>query len=59
MRTITDETDETKTYRINSSLSKETPDILIIIEALKIRGDIHIRTDRTETMKDIKLNIKR
>ena len=59
MRTITDETDETKTYHINSSLSKETTDILVIIEALKIRGDIYIETNRTETMKDIKLNIKR
>jgi len=40
-------------------LSKETVDILVIIEALKIRGDIHIKTDRIKTMKDIKLNIKR
>jgi len=59
MRTITDETDETKTYHINSSLLKETADILVIIEVLKIRGDIHIRTNRIETIKDIKLNIKR
>jgi len=59
IRTTIDETDETKTYRINSNLSKETADILIVIEALKIKGDIHIKTNRIETMKDIKLNIKR
>jgi len=59
IRTITDETDETKTYCISLNSSKETADILVIIEALKIRGDIHIKTDRIKTMKDIKLNIKR
>jgi len=51
--------DETKTYRISSNLPKETADILVIIKALKIKGNIHIRINRLETMKDIKLNIKR
>jgi len=59
IRTITDKTDETKTYCISLNSSKETADILVIIEALKIRGDIHIKIDRIETMTDIKLNIKR
>ena len=59
IRTITDETDETKTYCISLDSPKETADILVIIKALKIKGDIHIRTDRIETMNDIKLNIKR
>jgi len=59
IRIITDKTDETKTYCINLNSPKETADILIIIEALKLRGDIHIKTDRIETMTDIKLNIKR
>ena len=40
-------------------MPKETADILVIIEVLKIKGNIHIRTNRLETMKDIKLNIKR
>jgi len=59
IRTITDETDKTKTYCISLNLLKETADILVIIEALKIKEDIHIKTDRIETMNDIKLNIKR
>ena len=56
---ITDESDEIKTYCINPNSPRETADILMIIEALKLRGDVHIKTDRTETMTDIKLNIKR
>ena len=59
IRTITDKTDKTKTYCISPNSPKETANILVIIEALKIRGDIHIKTDRIETMNDIKLNIKR
>ena len=59
IRTITDETDETKIYCISPNSSKETADILVIIKALKIRGDIHIKTNRIKTIKDIKLNIKR
>jgi len=58
-RTIIDETDKTKTYCISPNSPKETADILVIIEALKIKGDIHIKMDRIETMNDIKLNIKR
>lgn len=59
IRIITDETNKTKTYYINPNLPKETTDILVIIEALKLRGDIHIKTNRIETITDIKLNIKR
>jgi len=44
---------------MNPNLLKEIVDILVIIEALKLKGDIHIKTDRIETMTDIKLNIKR
>jgi len=59
IRTITDKTDKTKTYCINSNLPKETADILVIIEVLKLRGNVHIKTDRIETITDIKLNIKK
>jgi len=59
IRTISNEIDETKTYRISLNLPEETADILVIIEALKIKENIHIRIDRIETMNNIKLNIKR
>jgi len=44
---------------MNPNLLKEIVDILVIIEALKLKEDIYIKTDRIETMTDIKLNIKR
>jgi len=51
--------DETKTYCISPNSPKETADILVIIEALKIKGNIYIRTNIIETINNIKLNIKR
>jgi len=56
---ITNKSDEIKTYCINPNSPRETADVLMIIEALKLRRDVHIKTERTETMTDIKLNIKR
>lgn len=40
-------------------MPKETANLLIMIEVLKIRGNVVIRTDRTETITKLKLNIKK
>lgn len=57
IRVITVDNDEMKTYRIDLRYPRETTDLLIIIEALKLKRDISIKTDRTDIVTDIKQNI--
>jgi len=57
IRVITVDNDEMKTYRIDLRHPRKTTDLLIIIEALKLKRDISIKTDRTDTVTDIKQNI--
>jgi len=56
---MTDEIDETKTYCISPNSLSKTADLLIMIEVLRLKGDMTIKTDRIETTTEIKLNSKR
>jgi len=59
MRIITTNTVETKTYRIDLKRPRESANLLLIIEALKLKGNIRIKTDRTDSITNIKQNIKK
>jgi len=54
MKIITKETVKTKTYCISPNLPGKTADLLIIIEALKLKGDVRIKTNRIEVMTEVK-----
>jgi len=59
MRIITVDIDEMKTYKINLKCPRESADLLTVIEALKLKRDISIKTNRTDSITDIKQNIKK
>jgi len=59
MRIMTEEKDEIRTYHISPNSTKETVDLLIMIEALEKNRDVNIRTDRKEITENMKWNTKK
>ena len=54
MKIITKETVKTKTYCISPNSPSKTADLLIIIEALKLKEDVRIKTNRIKVMTKVK-----
>jgi len=50
IRIITADIDEMRTYRIDLKRLRESADLLTIIEALKLKGNISIKSNRTDSM---------